>query len=206
MIPPIARSFPVYWLCCTLLLGNLPLPAGAAAPVGEKADWNLETLLAALAKRPEGHARFIETRTLKVLTAPVRSSGTLYYRRPDVLEKHTLSPREEMLRVEGERVTVEDGSADSPRVLFLSEQPAIQAIIESIRAPLTGNGELLRRLFHISFGGSERSWLLSLVPREARFGEWVRAVAVRGSGDKVTQVDIQERNGDTSVLRIEPRP
>lgn len=187
-----------------LLLGFMLKSEDCAAAPSRKPVWNLEALVAALAKRPEGTARYTETRTLKILTTPVHSSGTLRYRKPDYLEKHVLLPREEILRVEGDRVTVEDGSPDSPRVLHLSEHPEVLVIIESIRAPLTGNLELLKTLFQFSLGGSERHWLLSLAPREPRFAELLRAVHVHGSGDRVTGIEIEERSGDKSAMRIEP--
>lgn len=168
--------------------------------------WTLQRLIAALSARSEGNARYTEIRTMKILTAPVRSSGVLRYRRPDTLEKQVLSPRPESMRVEGDRITIEDGSADSPRVLFLSEHPEVAVLIESIRAPLTGNLEKLTALFQVSLGGSERRWVLSLVPRSPRAAELVRGVYVRGSHDRVTSVEIDERNGDRSVLKIEALP
>ena len=168
------------------------------------APWTLERLVTELAAHSEGCARFSETRFVKVLTTPLKSSGTLRYRRPDYLEKHILSPKNEILRVEGDRVTIEDGTPDSPRSLNLGDLPQVQAIIESIRAPLIGNLEVLNRLFQVSLGGSERRWLLALTPREARFGELLRAVYVRGTGDRITRIDIEERNGDRSEMTIEP--
>lgn len=187
-------------LLAGLLLGN----AVAAGPPGNSRPWDLDQLLGALAGRQEGTARFHETRTLRIVTAPLHTAGRLYYRRPDVLEKQVLTPREERLRIEGDRLTIEDGSADSPRSLQLSDHPALLAAIESIRAPLTGNGATLRRLFEVSLGGSERRWLLTLVPREPAYAQIVRTVQVRGSGARVESIAIEEASGDRSVIAIEP--
>lgn len=172
----------------------------------ERTGWDLDALLVALAARQQGTARFTETRTFKVVTRPLHSSGLLRFRKPDLLEKETLSPRPERMRVDGDRVTIDDGGPDGPKVLHLSEHPEVRILIESIRAPLTGNRDKLDALFRTSFGGTERRWLLSLVPREPHAAEWVRAVYVRGSGDRVTAVEVEERSGDRSVLRIEPMP
>lgn len=177
--------------------------AWAASPTDGPA-WSLDSLLGALAGRQEGTARFEETRTLKLMTAPLHSSGLLHYRRPDTLEKHVLKPRKERLRIEGDRLTIEDGSADSPRTLHLPDHPPVLAAIESIRAPLTGNAATLQRIFQISLGGSERRWVLTLVPREPVYAEVVRTVYVRGQGTRIASIEIDEANGDRSVITIEP--
>ncbi|MBM4201444.1 MAG: outer membrane lipoprotein carrier protein LolA, partial [Gammaproteobacteria bacterium] len=119
-------------LLAALLLGT----SAGADDVARHRAWDLNALLTALAARTEGSARFSETRTLNLVTTPIRSSGRLYYRRPDILEKHVLSPREERLRIDGDRLTIEDGSPDSPRSVHLPDHPALLAAIESIRAPL----------------------------------------------------------------------
>ncbi len=196
------RAVGVRLVTATLLVSVVTAGQARAAQPG----WTLERLVAALAARTEGSARYTEIRTLKVLTAPVQSSGVLRYRQPDTLEKEMLAPRAEVMRVEGDRITIEDASPESPRVLFLPDHPEVAVLIESIRAPLTGNLEKLNALFQVAFGGSERRWLLSLVPRSPRAAELVRAVYVRGSHDRVTGIEIEERSGDRSVLRIEPLP
>lgn len=201
-VPPERRRAVRCWLSAVLAVSTF----AAAVQAAGKPAWNLDALLAALAARQQGTARYTETRTFKVVTTPLHSSGLLRFRKPDTLEKETLSPRAERMRVEGDRVTIDDGSPDGPKVLHLPEHPEVRILIESIRAPLTGDWAKLDTLFQISFGGSERRWLLSLVPREPRAAEWVRAVYVRGSADLVTGVEIEERSGDRSVLRIEPMP
>jgi hypothetical protein len=180
--------------------------ASRAADPAPTRTWNLETLLATLATRAEGHARFSETRTLKIVTTPLKSSGRLSFRRPGILEKQVVTPRKETLRVDGERLTIEDGSADSPRTVHLPDHPPLLAAIESIRAPLTGNADTLRRLFTATLGGSERHWVLTLVPRDAAYAEIVRIVYVHGSGARVDAIRIDEASGDRSVITIEPDP
>lgn len=175
----------------------------AATPDSARPPWTLERLLARIAAHGEGTARFVETRHLSVLTAPLKSSGLLRFRRPDFLEKQVLQPTEELLRVEGNRLTIDDGGPGSPKTMDLDDYPQVLAMIASIRAPLTGDAAMLNRLFQISVGGSERRWLLALTPRDARVAELLRAVYIRGREDAITVIEIQQRNGDRSELRIE---
>ncbi|MFO1418901.1 MAG: LolA-related protein [Methylotetracoccus sp.] len=175
----------------------------AATPDSAHQPWTLERLLARIAPHDEGTARFSETRYLSVLTAPLKSSGVLRFRRPDFLEKQVLRPTKELLRVEGNRVTLDDGGGGSPRTMDLDDYPQILAMIASIRAPLTGDVAMLNRLFQVSVGGSERRWLLALTPRDARVAELLRAVYIRGREDVITAIEIQQRNGDRSEMAIE---
>ncbi|RYU56956.1 outer membrane lipoprotein carrier protein LolA [Methylolobus aquaticus] len=186
-----------------LALALLSAASWAADPAPPR-TWNLDALLGTLGTRVEGTARFSEIRTLKIVATPLRSSGRLSFRRPDILEKQLLVPRKETLRIDGDRLTIEDGSADSPRTVHLSDHPPLLAAIESIRAPLTGDAETLRRLFTATLGGSERRWVLTLVPRDAAYAEIVRVVYVHGSGPRIESIRIDEANGDRSEIRIEP--
>ena len=49
-------------------------------------------------------ARFSERKELAILNEPLESSGTLIYRAPDRLEKHTLVPERASMVLEGDRL------------------------------------------------------------------------------------------------------
>jgi len=78
--------------------------------------------------------------------------------------------------------------------------------VESIRAPLAGDLATLNRFYKISFGGSERNWLLALVPTEPNMARLVRFIRIRGSGDRIDRIEIEETGGDVSLMTIEHQP
>src|SRR3712207_6816768 len=72
-------------------LNGVPALAAEAAV----STWNLERLMQQLAQVKTARATFVERKELRVLEAPLVSSGTLVYHAPSTVEKHTLKPHRE---------------------------------------------------------------------------------------------------------------
>ncbi|MBC8118562.1 MAG: outer membrane lipoprotein carrier protein LolA, partial [Burkholderiaceae bacterium] len=85
-----------------LALGAFALPWRAAS-----ADDQLVRLFAELGARRERHARFVERKFSALAKAPLESSGTLTFRAPNTLERHTIEPQRESVRIVGDTVTYE---------------------------------------------------------------------------------------------------
>lgn len=172
------------------------LLTGAAPAAGE-----LDRIMQALAAQSSGTARFTETRTSSLLREPIQSAGTLAHGANGRLEKHTTSPREERLVVEGGTVTYERG--DRGRfTMRLSDQPGVQALIEGLRGTLSGDLAALRRHYRVELQGGFEAWELYLLPRDAQMAELVTDVRIAGAQGEVRRVEIREASGDRSVLTL----
>jgi len=187
-------------------LAVLPGLALAATLTGAAERWDIEALMKALSRIESGEKRYTEIKTMALLKEPMRLSGTLVYRAPSFLEKRVISPFEERYTVDGDSLTVENPAKGVRQTLSLASQPAIWAFVESIRAPLAGDLATLNRFYKVSLGGSERNWLLALVPTEPDMARLVRFIRIRGSGDRIDRIEIEETGGDVSVMTIEHRP
>jgi len=130
-------------------------------------------------------------------------TGTLSYTPPDRIEKRTLSPNEEILIVDGDRVSVEIKARRIRRSASLRQYPALWGFVESLRATLRGDLETLQRFFHIELTGDPQRWLLSLVPLDRRMRELIDEIRIGGGDGQVETVDILETRGDRSVIRIQ---
>lgn len=186
-----------------LLAAGLLLVAGTAAgaPAGVP---TLPTLLARLAARPESQVRFVELKTLSVLTEPLRLEGTLEFRPPAYLAKHIEKPVEEHYVIDGGLVTVSQPGAPRTAQLNLADYPPLEAFAESLRAPLAGDLAALQRHWRPSLGGSWRHWLLALTPLRPELAGVIRSVRLEGQDDRLTRMTIEEAGGDTSTLSFEP--
>src|SRR5215204_7553048 len=101
----------------------------------------LVRLFSELGQRRERHARFVERKFSALTKAPLESRGTLAFRAPDTLERHTTEPQRESVRIEGETVTYEGvlrGSVQK-RTFALADAPQLAALIESLRSTLAGD-------------------------------------------------------------------
>ncbi len=125
-----------------LLLLALALPASAAFDVGQ--------LMNDLARNPGGKAKFVEKKFIALLDKPVVSTGELSYSAPDRLEKRTLTPKPETLRLDRETLSIE--RERQKLTINLGNQPEALAFVDSLRGTLTGNRAALEKnyLLHLS--------------------------------------------------------
>jgi len=178
-----------------------PTTATAAAPTtATAAAGDLDRVMGALAQRKHGHVTFVEEKYISVLDTPVKSSGELLYEAPDRLEQLTLSPKRERLVLQNGVVTVDRGRRHY--VLDLRQYPQIVPFIESIRATLAGDRAALERVFRLSFSGSFDTWTLTLVPLDEKLAHTIRQIDIEGTQAAIHKIQIQEADGDRSVLSI----
>lgn len=190
-----------------LALISLALLTGRAPAT----DDELVRLFAELGARRERRARFSERKFSALLKAPIESSGTLLFRAPDLLEKRTLEPQRESVRIEGNVVTYEGaplGGAMQKRTFTLTDAPLLAALSESLRATLAGDLPGLRRHYDVSWGAAQapNDWQLTLAPRERALREAVLKIVLRGTGSEVSAVEVVEASGDLTLMQIVPLP
>jgi hypothetical protein len=174
-------------------------PASADAPATAQ---DLDRLMTLLAQRQHGHVSFVEEHFLAVLDRPVESSGELLYDAPDRLEKRTLKPKPETVILEHGVITAHRGHRTY--VLNLSDYPQIVPLIDSIRATLAGDRASLEHFFKVTLDGSLEHWTLLLLPSDPSVGKSVKQIRIEGAQDAIHTVEIQQADGDRSLLTIGP--
>lgn len=189
LLPLVARSV------AALLLGWAAVSAHAL---------ELKDLMAWLAQTREGTATFSEERHVNGFDAPLRTSGELYFKAPDVFERRTLSPVRESMRVDGSQMTLARGN--QRRSMSLASAPEAAAIVGAIRGTLTGDAKTLDLHFKVGLSGRDEKWLLDLVPRDAQLQSTVRNVQLHGSKGLVTGMDIWFASGDHAKMSIKAEP
>jgi len=184
------------WLPVAALAGCMLAWNAAAEP-----SWGMQQLMAELARVQHSTARFVERKHLKILTRPIEVTGTLEYRAPDHLERHTLTPKPERFVVDGDRLTLENARGQR-RSFALQDNPVLWAFVESIRSTLNGDLATLERFYHVTLDGDDGSWLLSLTPKERRMSALITTIRIGGAAGRVDSVEIREANGDWSAMTV----
>lgn len=179
-----------------LALAASSLTCAPAEPFG------LPELMRALAAVPSAEARFTEVRRLEVLSAPLELRGTLRYVRPDRLERRVRAPYEETIRIESDRVTVENPSRGLHRSYPLASLPAAYALVESLRATLAGDVAALERHYRLELAGSREAWRLTLTPREASVAALLTQVRLHGTQARLTRIEYDEGPGERTVITL----
>ncbi len=188
-----------------ILVGLGALLLAGAVPSQAAESWGLEDLFARFARIPSSNARFTETREIGLLTTPLESSGTLTYRRPDFLEKRTLQPQPEGLRLEGDRLTLTQADGAS-RTLSISAMPEIQTYVESIRATLRGDVPTLMRFYEVALEGTPQDWRMQLTPRAEEARKIVQRILIAGRDATIRRIEVLQADGDRSIMTIQPDP
>jgi hypothetical protein len=173
----------------------------ASAPAAAQEEpWDFARLMAQLAQVQASRARYSEVRRVAVLQKPLQLSGTLLYARPARIEKRQILPFSEVIRVDGDRLTVE--REGKTREVRLQNAPLIAGLVESLRATLAGDGTELERLYSVSVQGTRQRWTLALTPRDVEIAGVVKSIVIAGSDSRLARLEILEPSGDGSVMTI----
>lgn len=179
-------------LACTTIL----VTSNATA-----SEWNIEQLMQNLALGHHEHASFTEKKSMAMLDKPVESSGELFYKAPDYLEKRTLKPKSESMIINGNALIVERGHKKYR--LQLQSYPELAAFIDSVRGTLSGNIKALQRNYQLSLEGTEASWTLQLSPLDKKMQAILKCMYITGMHDQVHGIEIIQADGDSSLMTIE---
>jgi hypothetical protein len=166
------------------------------------ADFDVAALMSMLAAAPPGRATFLETKYLSLLDHPVETRGELRFTPPAHFEKRTIGLDAETLIADRDTVTVE--RAGQRRTLSLTQYPEIAVFVDSIRGTLAGDRALLEKTYTVALAGTPERWTLSLKPRAGKLTRVVSRIEIAGSQAHVHRVEIQQPDGDRSVMSITP--
>jgi hypothetical protein len=162
--------------------------------------FDLARLMALLAESSSSEVPYVEKKYSSLLSEPVVSSGTLAYRRPDVVEKIMTAPRRESYRIAGQELIVTREGKE--RRIALATEPLLAAFAASLRGVLSGDAGLLGAHYRMALRGTEREWTLDLVPIEEEITRYVRRIVVAGRAGRVAQIEVLEASGDRSVMQV----
>jgi len=165
------------------------------------AEWNTAALLERLAQQKSARGSFVEKKYIGILDKPVESSGTLAFTAPGTLEKRTLKPRAELLRLSGNMLRIEQPGKETMN-LNLANYPEVSAFVDSIRATLAGDRKALEDGFRLALNGNAASWTLILSPRYSRMSDVITRVAISGSQADVQRIEFELPDGDRSEMLI----
>jgi hypothetical protein len=180
---------------CIALFCTISWSSVTAAPQ------SLQQLMTALAQVQSVQSTFKETKTMELLSEPLQSTGKLVYRAPDYLEKRVLEPQPSYYVVDGNDITV-GGAQHKERHLVLFQFPALEAFIAALRGTLAGDLKTLKEYYDIGFESDADRWTLQLVPTNDEMLLYVKNIHIRGSGDRIEQIDTLESNNDRSSMII----
>jgi len=164
--------------------------------------WGLTQLMASLARVGSVKTTFTESKTMSMLSEPLRSSGTLLYKAPDYLEKRVTSPQLSYFIVAGDDVTI-GNAQNQERHVILFQFPALEAFIAALRGTLAGDLKTLKEYYDVDFKGNADHWSLQLAPKDSEMQLYVKKILITGNDGHIAQIDTLEPNNDSSTMTIQ---
>jgi hypothetical protein len=180
-----------------IVIGVICLAASAASA---QPAFDLARLMQLLSESASSEAPYVEEKFSALLARPVVSSGTLVYRRPDVVEKNMAMPRREGFRIAGEELTIT--RAGREKHIALSSEPLLAAFAAGLRGVLSGDARQLGEHYRLALEGTQPDWRLEMTPLDADIARYVERIVVSGNAGRVKRIEVREASGDRSVLTV----
>ncbi|MFV1992479.1 MAG: LolA-related protein [Acidiferrobacterales bacterium] len=191
------------------LLVALTTPAWALAATN---DFTLNSLMKLLASKQESSGTFVELRYNSLLKNPVRITGKLYYKKPDLLIKENLAPVAETLKIKGDSITYEklENGKKISRTLAVEDFPFLKTMVVGLRATFAGNLDSLKNNYNVTLTGNRADWRLDLITNvvetdpDKLFDNIVTKLVISGSGTDFRKIEMFDQENDRTVINISP--
>lgn len=166
-------------------------------------EWGIDDLLSELSAVKELETTFVETKNVNFLEFDLVMNGNIKYQSPDLLIKETLSPKYELLKIQQDRITVNNKKGREKKSISIHARPTLSAAIEGVRATLAGDHQALDKFFMIGLDGERQQWVLTLIPNKTGLHRFIRKIELIGSENRIQTIRTLEMNGDISLLQLE---
>jgi hypothetical protein len=181
-------------LCVALCSANVVADANADREL-------LAKVSARLAADVAVDQHFTQEKQLRVLKRPIRTEGTMLYRRDRGVCWNTEKPVLSTLVLGEQQLRQINGGEEL--VLKAQQQPALFGFTRLFFAALSGQVEQLSEHFQVQVGGDEQHWSLDLTPRDALLQKFIEHMQLSG-GARVEHVVVQGRDNDRTDIVFSP--
>ena len=140
---------------------------------------------------------------MKILDSMIEQSGYLSFAAPATVIREIREPIAETYAIEGDTLHVTRQGEEEH--IDLDSIPLLRAFVESFRATLSGDVDLLEAHYHVDFSsGDNPKWRLGLRPRNRRLAGFIELIEFTGEAIRVEEIRISEANGDWSLMILSP--
>ncbi|MBL0952483.1 MAG: outer membrane lipoprotein carrier protein LolA [Pseudomonas sp.] len=160
--------------------------------------FDLDQLSEQLGKPKVVRGSFIQEKHLRALPQPLTSRGTFVLAKDYGLLWLLERPLQQDYRIDDQGIArrTEQGWQ------FIAQQSATAQQNRLFLAVLKGDSSGLRQDFDLSLSGSADNWQLDLTPRSVLLKQVFKAIVISG-GALVQRIELQETQGDSTVLRLQ---
>ena len=170
---------------------------------GEETSENksFRKILKSISRSKKKTLKFVETKVVHSLGLKLKSSGTYFFRSPQIFEKITEYPSWERVLIEKNSMSIENENGTD--ILYLQQHPSLRIVVNSIRSVFVGNLVSLRDAFEIKFLAHGEKWSFQLTPKPSDFEQAVQSVIFSGIRSHVSNIRINQFDGDEILISLQ---
>ncbi len=158
-------------------------------------------MLAKLARPAPATTPFVEVRYSKLLDQPIVVKGQLEYHEDGTLVRAVNEPFRERTEIRGETVTIER-VGKSPRRFSLKRAPELKSMLAGFGAVLGSTRASLEQEFNLALKGDQAHWQLTMTPKSATVGKYVRDIVMQGRENEPKCVAVTQPDNEASVMLV----
>lgn len=160
--------------------------------------FDLDQLSAQLGEPEVVRGSFIQEKHLRALPQPLTSRGHFVLAKDHGLLWLLERPLQQDYRIDAQGIARRSEQGWQ----FVAQQSATAQQNRLFLAVLKGDSSGLRQDFELSLSGTAEAWQLDLTPRSVLLKQVFKAIVING-GELVQRIELQETQGDSTVLRLE---
>ena len=143
---------------------------------------------------------FLQTKHIKIIKRPLKSSGNFVLLRGKGVLWNTMKPMASTMKVTRDEITqIKEGKVGF--TLKAGEQPALKLVGDVLFAVFSADVEELKRHFEISGSVQGGNWQARLLPKEAWVAKAAKEIRLKG-GKALESLEIDEANGDHTAIQF----
>ena len=140
-----------------------------------------------------------ETRYLELMEQPWKASGYLYALAPDVLIKEQQQPVREIMGANDDKMFYYDPVNDVRHHGLMTPDDPISLNVAAFKALVTGDRQLLEKMYQIAFSSESGQWTIILTGHENNEAN-IKVIITGLTGQKMHKITIHQPDGDRSEL------
>ena len=187
------------WLCAgpSRFVAATDAPAPSTAPAAvDVSSSAFETVCADLRAASLVKADFVETKTLRILSHPLESKGTLWFSPTQGVYRVMQEPVHQELLISRTQLVQKDAQGTVQR-MGVRGQPAAEVFVDVFLSFFAGDRRGWEKTFAAVFSGSVDDWKIELIPRpKGPAAKALRRILLAGHGGLLDMMTLTEANGD----------
>lgn len=148
---------------------------------------------------------FEELKTITFLEDPIKSSGKMYYRKPNLLVKDTMKPSRETLTITSGKMTLHSRALDVKETIDLDAQPSAQKVVNYMLQVFSGDRDSLSKSFRFSYRqtGPDGGMIIDLIPTDSALLQIMRRMQITTTPLYMpASLTLVEVDGDSTTTRF----